>query len=56
MVGAERFELSTFCSQSRRASQTALCPELKNGFRLPVILLEIGRIGRKAKTRLTILL
>ncbi len=26
-VGAERFELSTFCSQSRHANRTALCPE-----------------------------
>ena len=27
MVGAERFELSTFCSQGRRASQAALYPD-----------------------------
>lgn len=26
MVGAQGFEPWTFCSQSRRASQTALCP------------------------------
>ncbi len=28
LVGAERFELSTFCSQGRRANQAALHPDI----------------------------
>lgn len=47
MVGAERFELSTFCSQGRRASQAALYPDLS--LNKIAIISVIAREGTKKK-------